>query len=674
MAKVTTYGDRVKLKRKDKECAGVVKFIGEIKGQKGIFYGVELDGANTGDNNGNLGGVIYFVTNKRKGVFIKKSAILKTNDKQNERPRVSVGTKVSVTQLNSHGEIKFIGETSFKPGVWYGILLDEAKGKNNGSVKGRSYFQCGANHGTFLKESEFEIAEKNRKVSSTSSRSISDGAHRRRDIEKVVNVLNGNGNTRDITAVIESYDDKKENDDIAWLKIIATLKNVYDKMSRVQPVVNVDVDGGAAAAVETAWLKIIATLKNVYDKMYDKMSRVQMDVDGAQQQQQLKQQVDALQSELEALRQQQSHQTDSATTTTKNEFERRLKFETAQLSQQYEDQIRTLTVDKQRLEQQVVKLKTLSNYVEPSESEKEQQLNDEEKDALIASLQSDKEQLLSTSRSKDEIVEHAKKEIERLQKEVRALREEEEKEELQLDNLQKDRARELLQARVQQQQRNSLTPSAAGGPQKTISELLNESSKEDAVDIIYSMNVLSFVMDRKLKRQVYELNLNNNAVLMRLTNTQRVQFLELLAYCICDDSGQQKIERVCMTNLGVLDDKLFVDFMDILLERLDKFHAFEWNLESNKIGDEGMKKIAEFVRREPHNLEILKLTNNKKQVNTQVLKELIGGIEENKKLQYFYYNGSDMYGWRLKQYYDRCEKHLRANQNAKRKAFIAGKK
>lgn len=50
------------------------------------------------------------------------------------------GQKVEVTSKNVRGTIAFIGMTSFAAGKWVGIILDEPVGKNNGSIKGQSYF------------------------------------------------------------------------------------------------------------------------------------------------------------------------------------------------------------------------------------------------------------------------------------------------------------------------------------------------------------------------------------------------------------------------------------------------------------------------------------------------------------------------------------------------------
>ncbi|KAJ9598220.1 hypothetical protein L9F63_011103, partial [Diploptera punctata] len=47
------------------------------------------------------------------------------------------------------GQIAYIGETQFAPGEWAGVVLDEAVGKNDGSVAGVRYFQCEPKRGVF---------------------------------------------------------------------------------------------------------------------------------------------------------------------------------------------------------------------------------------------------------------------------------------------------------------------------------------------------------------------------------------------------------------------------------------------------------------------------------------------------------------------------------------------
>ncbi|CAF1334369.1 unnamed protein product [Adineta steineri] len=59
------------------------------------------------------------------------------------------------------GTIAFVGKTEFADGEWIGIILDEPKGKNNGSVQKKDgktvqYFSCNDNHGLYVRANQIE--------------------------------------------------------------------------------------------------------------------------------------------------------------------------------------------------------------------------------------------------------------------------------------------------------------------------------------------------------------------------------------------------------------------------------------------------------------------------------------------------------------------------------------
>lgn len=59
------------------------------------------------------------------------------------------------------GTVSFIGLVPEIPGigVWIGVTLDEPTGKNDGSVKGKRYFECGKNYGVFVRPERCEVGD-----------------------------------------------------------------------------------------------------------------------------------------------------------------------------------------------------------------------------------------------------------------------------------------------------------------------------------------------------------------------------------------------------------------------------------------------------------------------------------------------------------------------------------
>ncbi|XP_053407314.1 dynactin subunit 1-like isoform X3 [Mercenaria mercenaria] len=67
---------------------------------------------------------------------------------------IKMGTKVEVIGKGVVGTVAYIGTTMFSTGKWIGVVLDEAKGKNDGTVQGKTYFTCPDNHGIFVRQSQ----------------------------------------------------------------------------------------------------------------------------------------------------------------------------------------------------------------------------------------------------------------------------------------------------------------------------------------------------------------------------------------------------------------------------------------------------------------------------------------------------------------------------------------
>ncbi|XP_054707616.1 CAP-Gly domain-containing linker protein 4-like [Uloborus diversus] len=61
---------------------------------------------------------------------------------------VQIGDKVFVGGAKV-GILRYCGATQFAQGIWAGVELEEALGKNDGTLKGISYFKCPKNHGIF---------------------------------------------------------------------------------------------------------------------------------------------------------------------------------------------------------------------------------------------------------------------------------------------------------------------------------------------------------------------------------------------------------------------------------------------------------------------------------------------------------------------------------------------
>ncbi|XP_013107248.1 dynactin subunit 1 [Stomoxys calcitrans] len=72
---------------------------------------------------------------------------------------IKVGARIEITGKDLQGTIAYVGMTSFAVGKWVGVVLDEPKGKNNGSIKGTAYFECSDNYGMFVRPTQLKVIQ-----------------------------------------------------------------------------------------------------------------------------------------------------------------------------------------------------------------------------------------------------------------------------------------------------------------------------------------------------------------------------------------------------------------------------------------------------------------------------------------------------------------------------------
>ncbi|XP_018423675.1 PREDICTED: CAP-Gly domain-containing linker protein 4 isoform X2 [Nanorana parkeri] len=191
--------------------SGTVRFYGKTDFAPGFWCGIELDKPH-GKNDGSISGVQYFTCPLKHGVFAPPSRVQRlsgsldslseiTSSRLNHsfpgfkrslsststctsqkdvsrrhsfgRPKkpalrrswsstsststsdggvkLHKGSQVLLTSSNEMAVIRYIGPTDFAPGVWLGLELRSAKGKNDGSIGEKRYFHCKPNHGVLVR-------------------------------------------------------------------------------------------------------------------------------------------------------------------------------------------------------------------------------------------------------------------------------------------------------------------------------------------------------------------------------------------------------------------------------------------------------------------------------------------------------------------------------------------
>lgn len=72
-------------------------------------------------------------------------------------PKLKIGTPVLVYG-KTPGIVRFVGPTAYAQRDFVGVELAEPTGKNNGTVKGVTYFKCPPRHGIMVRPSDIQAA------------------------------------------------------------------------------------------------------------------------------------------------------------------------------------------------------------------------------------------------------------------------------------------------------------------------------------------------------------------------------------------------------------------------------------------------------------------------------------------------------------------------------------
>lgn len=84
----------------------------------------------------------------------------KDKEEEEKAATMKIGDRCQVEVVNQPkklGTIQYVGPTDFHPGYWIGVKYDEPVGKNDGSVKGKRYFECFMKYGGFVRPSSVTV-------------------------------------------------------------------------------------------------------------------------------------------------------------------------------------------------------------------------------------------------------------------------------------------------------------------------------------------------------------------------------------------------------------------------------------------------------------------------------------------------------------------------------------
>ena len=77
-----------------------------------------------------------------------------------EAKEIEVGQRCETTVGAKRGEVMYVGKVpGLERGYWVGVKLDEPTGDSNGKVKEKTYFECAANFGLFVRPTDLKVGD-----------------------------------------------------------------------------------------------------------------------------------------------------------------------------------------------------------------------------------------------------------------------------------------------------------------------------------------------------------------------------------------------------------------------------------------------------------------------------------------------------------------------------------
>ncbi|XP_067884131.1 dynactin subunit 1-like isoform X3 [Heterodontus francisci] len=147
---------------------------------------------------------------------------------------LKVGSRVEVIGKGHRGTVAYVGATMFASGKWVGVILDDAKGKNDGTVQGKRYFTCEDSHGIFVRQSQIQIVDDADTTSPETPQEPSSSKVPKREITETpksskLEEENLRAQVKDLEEKLETLK-MKRNEDRAKLKELEKFKIQFEQL------------------------------------------------------------------------------------------------------------------------------------------------------------------------------------------------------------------------------------------------------------------------------------------------------------------------------------------------------------------------------------------------------------------------------------------------------------